>query len=497
MQLLFIVKISFKNSYNPLWNVHIMHSECDLYDSPDSSAFSGMSLVSVCAVGGVAGRSSLLAWTSSLSVSSHVAACGWVSLVASRLAGLVPSRRRSLSARPNKPPSGARDLIRGLFGGCLGDSASAGTSSSVAAFSGPVVGTTGSSLRLVPLPNRANTFVSPRPSRLLPLSSVLISVLGLTSPKAEGWPKFVPPNRGVAWGWVPLAEKLKDDGVVGWVVDAWALELEGAAGCEKVNCNWVLEGLLLLPVVSGLFWAEIEGAAAGWEKLKPSCRENPVVVAVPLFMVLALVWDPLLPKGELDIEVVWGLAGSGLALKMGLNSASLAGLKLNLVDPKPLLCWVTFWPVPNTLVAVLVDVGWPNTDCPKPNGWGGPKAAVEAEDIWEFPNPEGCWPYAGGCLPNPWGCWLNPGACPNAEGCPNAGVCPKTELWLGALVCPKADAVVLPKPVVPIANDCCPNAGAWLAAGSEGGWADDCPKAGVCPKMVPPWAEGCPNAEGW
>lgn len=106
-----------------------------------------------------------------------------------------------------------------------------------------------------------------------------------------------------------MAEKLKDDGVVGWVVDALVLELEGAAGWEKVNCR-VLVGPLLLPVVSRLFWAEIEGAAAGCEKLKPSGpdlapvkRGKPVVV-LPLLMVLELVWGALLPKGELDNDVV-------------------------------------------------------------------------------------------------------------------------------------------------------------------------------------------------
>lgn len=46
------------------------------------------------------------------------------------------------------------------------------------------------------------------------------------------------------------------------------------------------------------------------------------------------------PKGELDSEVVCGLVGSGLALKMGLKTASVAGLKLNSDDPKALL-WVT------------------------------------------------------------------------------------------------------------------------------------------------------------
>lgn len=59
-----------------------------------------------------------------------------------------------------------------------------------------------------------------------------------------------------------MAEKLKDDGVVGSAVDPLVVELEGAAGWEKVNCS-VFKGAPLLPVVSALVWAEIEGAAAG------------------------------------------------------------------------------------------------------------------------------------------------------------------------------------------------------------------------------------------
>lgn len=54
--------------------------------------------------------------------------------------------------------------------------------------------------------------------------------------------------------------------------------------------------------------------------------------------------------------------GSGLALKMGLNITSLAGLKLYLGEPKPLL-WVTLGAVPNTLAVTLVDDG-----CPKLSG---------------------------------------------------------------------------------------------------------------------------------
>lgn len=54
----------------------------------------------------------------------------------------------------------------------------------------------------------------------------------------------------------------------------------------------------------------MEGAAAGCEKLKPigpdlapADIEKPEVVVVLLLMVL-LVWDPVLPNGELDIDVV-------------------------------------------------------------------------------------------------------------------------------------------------------------------------------------------------
>lgn len=117
----------------------------------------------------------------------------------------------------------------------------------------------------------------------------------------------------------------------------------------------------------------MEGAAAGCEKLKPGGPGwAPVVVekteaGVLLPMELELVWDTVLPKGELVIAVVWGLAGSGLALKMGLKSASLAGLNVDLDDPKPRL-WVTLGVVPNPLVVTLVDEGCPNTDCPKPGG---------------------------------------------------------------------------------------------------------------------------------
>lgn len=127
------------------------------------------------------------------------------------------------------------------------------------------------------------------------------------------------------------------------MVAAIVPELDGAAGWEKVNCK-VLVGPLVSPVVSGLLWEEIDGAAAGWEKLKPSGPDlapaNTEKLVVEVVVVL-LVWDPaLLLKGELESGVVCGLVGSGLALKIGLKTASVAGLKLNSVDPKPRL-WVT------------------------------------------------------------------------------------------------------------------------------------------------------------
>ena len=91
---------------------------------------------------------------------------------------------------------------------------------------------------------------------------------------------------------------------------------------------------------------EMEGAAVGSEKLKPSgpglaAVNREKLGVVMLLMVLELVWSPVPPKVELDNEEVWGLFGSGLALKMGLKRASLAGLKLNSEEPNALL-WVTF-----------------------------------------------------------------------------------------------------------------------------------------------------------
>lgn len=109
-----------------------------------------------------------------------------------------------------------------------------------------------------------------------------------------------------------------------------------------------LDGPVLMPVVSGLLLAETAGVAAGCEKLKPTGpdlapvnREKPAAAAaaavVSVGRVPALVCEALLPKGEADMGVFWGLAGSGLALKMGLNRASLDGLNVKPDASKPLL----------------------------------------------------------------------------------------------------------------------------------------------------------------
>lgn len=49
-----------------------------------------------------------------------------------------------------------------------------------------------------------------------------------------------------------LDVKLKEEGVVGWVVDASVLALERGAGWEKVNCG-AFAGAPPLLVVRGLF----------------------------------------------------------------------------------------------------------------------------------------------------------------------------------------------------------------------------------------------------
>lgn len=221
-----------------------------------------------------------------------------------------------------------------------------------------------------------------------------------------------------------------------------ALLLEGEAGCEKVNCKPPVGALLDADARD--CWAA--GKAAGWEKLKPAVaglvlENKPVDVDVV----------DAAPKGELDIVVV---VGSGLALMIGLKSASFDGLKLNSDDPNPLL-WVTFDEVPNMLVVEVVEVGCPNTGCPKPI----PELAVAAA----CPN---CGAACCCCVPNPLA-WL-PNPCPNPLGCPNVapklGASPKTELDVA--VCPNAGAPPLlrPKTEPPC---CCPNAGACCGVEEE------------------------------
>lgn len=148
--------------------------------------------------------------------------------------------------------------------------------------------------------------------------------------------------------------KLKEEGVVGCFTIVVALLLEGDAGCEKVNCNPLVGALLDVGARDG--WAA--GKAAGWEKLKTAVaglvlENKPVDVDAV----------GAAPNGELDIVVV---AGSGLALIIGLNSASFDGLKLNADDPNPLLCVTLDEEVPNMLVVEVVEVGCPKTGCPKP-----------------------------------------------------------------------------------------------------------------------------------
>lgn len=238
--------------------------------------------------------------------------------------------------------------------GCLGKSAlaSAWASSDWAGFLEVALGLTGSSFRLVPfpsLPNMVTSLVLSSPT----FSSAWASVL--RSPNVEVWPKPTPPNRdigGAGWDWRTLVEKLKEEGLLGtgagWGAAVLELELvlERADGWENVNCR-----LLPEPMLRGSFWArlvvameaEMEGATAGWEKLKPSGpllapvrREKPELAGPLLSLVLKEGWVVVVPpKGCSDAEAGWGLAGSGLALKMGLNSTSLDGLKLNSDVLKP------------------------------------------------------------------------------------------------------------------------------------------------------------------
>ena len=82
------------------------------------------------------------------------------------------------------------------------------------------------------------------------------------------------------------------------------------------------------------------GAAAGCEKLKPTgslvSRQKPELVDPLLSILFDDGWESLL-KGFSDAAVSRELAGSGLTLKMGLNNASLHGLKLNSDVRNPML----------------------------------------------------------------------------------------------------------------------------------------------------------------
>lgn len=188
--------------------------------------------------------------------------------------------------------------------------------------------------------------------------------------------------------------------------------LEGEAGCEKVNCSPLAGGLLDVTARDG--WAA--GKAAGWEKLKP------VVIGLMLENKLVDVdVAEAAPNGELDIVVV---VGSGLALIMGLKSASFDGLKLNSDDTKPLLCVTFDEEVPNILVVAVVDVGCPKAGCPKPI----PEFAVAVCPNWGVANCCCCCccgvPNPLVWLPNP--CWPNPLGCPKVA--PKLGASPKIEL---------------------------------------------------------------------
>lgn len=125
---------------------------------------------------------------------------------------------------------------------------------------------------------------------------------------------------------------MKEEGLLGTGAD-WGAEplLDGAAGWEKVNSS-----LPPAPLVAGsvsvcgrpALGKEMEGAAAGWEKLK----SRPLG---PLLSMLATAgWAEPKASGP---AAGWELLGSGLTLKMGLNRASSDGLKLNSDVPNPRL----------------------------------------------------------------------------------------------------------------------------------------------------------------
>lgn len=169
----------------------------------------------------------------------------------------------------------------------------------------------------------------------------------------------------------------------------------------------------------------------GCEKLKSAVfdlapgKEKKFVEALSLFKVLELVRGSLMLKVESGIEEV---GGSGPAPKMGLNSASLTGLKLKLEEAKPLLS-APLDEVLNTLVVTLVDDGCPNTVRPKPRGGDGPKDEVVSNTSGEVPKLDGGWLLSCRCLPKLRG---------TAEGeTPKEGSIPNTELVFVAAVCPK------------------------------------------------------------
>lgn len=433
--------------------------------SPDSSVFCCWSMLGCDrSSGDVAGGVLLCAWTCSPSF-SLTANCCCVPFVAWRLPVLLPSLQRSLTALPNIPPNEAWDH---LFVACAGESASAGTASIVVDFSRPVLLTSAPSLRLVPRLNVANKLVS---SSFCSFASVLASAQTFVSTKSGAWSKLVPLRMVVACGLEGLIEKLKDDGVVGWEVEVELLELERSTGCEKVNWTIFVE---LVPVVRGLFWVETEGAKDGCETLKSSwfalapAKEKKFVEAL-----LLLLKEPELVCGSLMLKAGSGkeeLCETGLGSKMGLNSDLLPGLKLKLVEAKPLLS-KTPEGVLNTPVVPLLDGGCPNTVWPKARGGDGPSDELETNASWEAPMGGGWRLLSRDCIPKPEG---PTGGDPSNEGCS-----PNTEPGF-LTVCPK-----------PTCDGGCSKAGGWVPPGTEA--------AGVAggTKKTLPWGENCPKAEAW
>ena len=118
------------------------------------------------------------------------------------------------------PPIGARDLRRGLFGGCLGSSVPACEYSALVGFPAEVQGPTGSSFRLVPFPSLLKMVDSKALSWLSSLSSALTgpSVLVLESLNAKVLSEMALPKwaiGGTGWERMTFGTKLKEDGVLG------------------------------------------------------------------------------------------------------------------------------------------------------------------------------------------------------------------------------------------------------------------------------------------